>query len=60
MAETEEYKLPNGCTLRPGCKVRIPSDQLTQIPEEDWERFNLELVEGEQSPYSEVVAMRKI
>lgn len=51
----KEYKLPNGCFIRVGGKVRVPSEHLNLIPTEDWDKFGLDIIEGEQSFGSEVI-----
>lgn len=49
------YKLPNGCSILPGGRVRIPKEHLNLIPAGDWEAFGLDIVEGDQSFGSEVI-----
>lgn len=49
--------LPNGCYLQPGCRVRLPREQIWQIPAELVERYGLFLDDGAASPGSEVICM---
>lgn len=49
------YKLPNGCWIEPGSRVRVPKDHINLIPIEDWDAYGLDIVEGEQSFGSELI-----
>jgi hypothetical protein len=56
----DSITLPNGCTLRPGCRVRLPSEQVWAIPAHLVEELKLELDDNAASPGSEVVVWPKI
>ena len=49
--------LPNGCILRPGCRVRVPKEHINQIPDEIIDRLGLFLDDEKASPGSEVICM---
>ena len=55
----EPYKLPNGCDLYPGGRVRMPAEHIWLIPEEDIETYDLTLGDN-YSPYSEVIQRRRV
>lgn len=52
-----EYKLPNGCIITPGGRIRIPRKQIALIPEVDREKYGLFLDDNAWSAGSEVVCM---
>ena len=49
------YKLPNGCWLYKGGRVRVPKDDIWSIPLAVIESLGLELEDESASPGSEVV-----
>lgn len=51
----EDYRLPNGCLLQAGGRVRIPREHLWHIPEADVEAYDIRLDLNAYSPDSEVV-----
>ena len=54
-----ELKLPNGCVLRPGCRIRLNRKQAFEIPLPTIENLGLELDDAAPSYDSEVVVWPK-
>lgn len=48
------YRLPNGCDLYPGGRIRVPAEHIWLIPEADIEQYGLTLGD-DYSSGSEVV-----
>ena len=48
-------KMPNGCNLVPGGRIRMSLKQVFEIPEGIIEKYGLELDDNAASPGSEVV-----
>lgn len=49
------YKLPNGCVLEAGGRIRVPWELVLKISSEDIDEYNIDIEHGDSSPASDVL-----
>lgn len=59
MRTSKPYKLPNGCVIHPGCRVRVPAEHIWLIPNSDVQKYGLDLDHNAYSPTSEVIIRKE-